>query len=148
MPQAVRSVVRALVFASSLRYVSAAAGALGLLGMASVYWLTLSRSDELDQSHWDSFLQGSLTAASIGIAACTAVGVLLGGSMIVELYAQRLDLAIIVSDDEDEVDESARRHPRADVILFVHGALSSTVDVQRRRHGAEELLDGDDDGGQ
>jgi hypothetical protein len=78
---------------------------LGVLGIAAAYWLyVFSQTLDVSQRRWELFLSASPTAASIGIAACTSVAVLLGASALIELYAQRLDLAIIEADDEGDIE--------------------------------------------
>ena len=105
MLQAVKSVVRARFMAKVMRFVAYAAAGFGVLGIVAAYWLyVFSRSLDGSASKWDLFLSASPTAATIGIAACTAVAVLLGGSAIVDLYAQRLDLSIIEADDEGDIE--------------------------------------------
>jgi hypothetical protein len=105
MLQAVKSVVRARFVAKVMRYVAYAAAGFGVLGVAAAYWLyVFSKSFDGSASRWDRFLSASPTAASVGIAACTAVAVLLGGSALVDLYAQRLDLSIIEADDEGDIE--------------------------------------------
>jgi hypothetical protein len=113
MVQAVKSVVRARTAAKGMRVVAAIAAALGLLGVVSVYWVFWRQNSAgggsffgggQGSARFDSLLTASITAASIGIAACTAVAVLLGGSAVVDLHAQRLDLAIIEADDEGDIE--------------------------------------------
>jgi len=104
MVQAVKSVVRARLISKAMRWVAVGAAGLGVLGVGAVYWYLFTQTDDFSDSTFDKFLQGSITAAGIGIAACTSVAVLLGGSALVEIYAQRLDLAIIEADDEGDIE--------------------------------------------
>ena len=105
MVQAVKSVVRARFIARLMRSVAYVAAGLGILGIAAAYWLyVFSQTLDVSQSRWELFLSASPTAASIGIAACTSVAVLLGASAVVDLYAQRLDLSIIEADDEGDIE--------------------------------------------
>ena len=105
MVQAVKSVVRARFIARLMRSVAYVAAGLGIFGIATAYWIYVFRqTSDFSQSRWDLFLSASPTAASIGIAACTAVAVLLGASTVVDLYAQRLDLSIIEADDEGDIE--------------------------------------------
>jgi len=110
--QAVKSVVRARFIAKLMRSVAWVAAVIGVVGMVSVYWFAWRQTEGGDgsffgsqgSSRFDSLLSVSLSAASIGVAACTSVAVLVGGSALVDLYAQRLDLSIIEADDEGDIE--------------------------------------------
>ena len=75
-----------------------------VFGIAAVYWYFIRQATHIGESRWDAFLSTSLSAASVGIAACTAVGLLIGGGALVELYAQRVDLSIIEADDNGDIE--------------------------------------------
>ncbi len=104
MVQAVRSVVRARLVAKIMRWAAVGAAAVGALGVVAICWYLFKRNEGFDESNFDILLSATHSAAGIGVAAFTAVAVLLGGSVIVELYAQRLDLAIIEADDEGDIE--------------------------------------------
>ncbi len=110
MAQAVKSVVRARLIAKTMRILACVAAGVAVLGMVATYWVFFRGtfvSFDLEGFHkhqFDSFLQATALSAGIGLGAFTSVALLLGGSAVVDLYAQRLDLSIIEADDEGDIE--------------------------------------------
>ena len=104
-----QSVVRAKSVAQVLRVLAAVIGVVAIVGVVCTYSFLMSGTltfdlEGADEDKFEAFLAASTLSAGIVLGAGTSIALLLGGSALVEIHAQRLDLAIIEADDEDGIE--------------------------------------------
>lgn len=84
------SIVRARSSARWLRLAAGVAAALGVIGILAVYGVFFQDLGA-DEDRWQVFITASIPAVAVGLASLIAVGLLLAGSALVDLYAERVE---------------------------------------------------------
>jgi hypothetical protein len=84
------STVRARSSAYLLRLAAGVAVALGVIGILAVYGVFFQDLGS-DEDRWQIFLTATIPAVAVGLVSLIAVGLLLAGSALVDLYAERVE---------------------------------------------------------